>query len=315
MNRLDSYLKEISPLLPKAQRQDILAEIEDDLRSQFEDRGEELGRDLTDQEQDAILERFGPVLMVAGRYLPQEGTLTFGRVLIGPEIFPFYIRYVRFFVAAALVVAVGVRVAMGLMDPANWDGALSSIFFYPALMFAIQTVVWIGLQKHFEANPEKWKPKEKEKNVERVSRFDSTAQLVIQVLLTPVVPYFLAKPGGPSDSIILTQPWNNIYIPAMVMAVASIAQSVATLINPEWVRLRNYVQMASGALVVALCGYLLASGPLVRVNATSAKRADAEILLQNSMTWSVAAVGVVVLIMTILEARKSFSGQALKSVD
>lgn len=310
MNRLDNYLKEISPLLPRGQRQDILAEIEDGLRSQFEDRESELGRSLTDEEQEAILTRFGHAIIVAGRYQPQTGTLTFGRVLIGPELFPFYSRAVAIFVIGALVVSTIVHVAMGLANPANWDGVLGALFFYPALMFAVQTAIWIGLQKYFEAHPEKWKPKEK---VARVSRFDSILQLLIQIAFMPAI-VFLFTPGSPSAEVMLTRPWNNLYIPAVALAILSIGQALINLVKPEWVKLKTYSQFVSGLSVAAMCAYLLTSGPLIRINesagGTAAKRAMGEATLHNFLAWSVGVTGIVVLAITLFEGRKLFAARS-----
>jgi hypothetical protein len=83
MELLDRYLKAVKFWLPKAQKQDILAELSDDLRSQIEEQESELGRPLEKAEIEAILKKAGPPMLVAGRYLPQ-------RYLIGPALFPIY---------------------------------------------------------------------------------------------------------------------------------------------------------------------------------------------------------------------------------
>src|SRR5258708_33102104 len=83
MELLDRYLQAIEFWLPKRQRQDIIAELSEDLRSQIEEKETELGRKLEDAEVEAILKRCGSPLAVASRYRPHQ-------YLIGPTLFPIY---------------------------------------------------------------------------------------------------------------------------------------------------------------------------------------------------------------------------------
>src|ERR1700687_6362833 len=92
MALLDRYLQAIEFWLPKRQRQDIIAELSEDLRSQIEEKETELGRKLEDAEVEAILKRCGAPLEVASRYRPQQ-------YLIGPALFPVY----RFVLAVLLI--------------------------------------------------------------------------------------------------------------------------------------------------------------------------------------------------------------------
>src|SRR4249919_1210750 len=85
---VDRYLQAVGFWLPKAQQQDILAELSEDLHSQIEEKETELGRSLNESEMDAILKQRGRPLLVANRYLPQ-------RSLIGPVLFPIYLFVVK----------------------------------------------------------------------------------------------------------------------------------------------------------------------------------------------------------------------------
>ena len=81
---IDRYLQAVRFWLPGTHRQDdLIAELGEDLRSQFEDKETELGRPLDKAEMSAILKRCGSPMMVAGRIGPQ-------RHLIGPALFPIY---------------------------------------------------------------------------------------------------------------------------------------------------------------------------------------------------------------------------------
>src|SRR5258708_21182913 len=101
MELLDRYLQAIEFWLPKRQRQDIITELSEDLRSQVEEKETELGRKLEDAEVEAILKRCGSPLEVASRYRPQQ-------YLIGPTLFPIY----RFVLAVFLDGGVGSRLVI-----------------------------------------------------------------------------------------------------------------------------------------------------------------------------------------------------------
>jgi hypothetical protein len=83
MELLDRYLQAVRFWLPKAQQQDIIAELSSDLHSQIEDRETELGRPLNEAELEAILKKSGNPILVASSYRPPTQ-------LIGPALFPIY---------------------------------------------------------------------------------------------------------------------------------------------------------------------------------------------------------------------------------
>src|SRR6202035_489912 len=83
MELLDRYLQAVRFWLPKAEQQDIIAELSSDLHSQIEDRETELGRPLHEAELEAILKKSGNPILVASSYRPPTQ-------LIGPALFPIY---------------------------------------------------------------------------------------------------------------------------------------------------------------------------------------------------------------------------------
>ncbi len=119
MELLDRYLKAVKFWLPSEQKQDIIAELSEDIRSQIEDKESELGRPLNDAEVEAILKKGGPPILVAQRYLPQ-------RYLIGPALFPMYWFVLRLgwllFFGPWLILGISVNLFagghfQGLMEP------------------------------------------------------------------------------------------------------------------------------------------------------------------------------------------------------
>ncbi len=83
MDLLNRYLQAVKFWLPRAQQEDIIAELREDIRSEIEERENQLGRSLNDFELEALLKQRGRPLLVAEKYLPQ-------RALIGPALFPAY---------------------------------------------------------------------------------------------------------------------------------------------------------------------------------------------------------------------------------
>lgn len=98
MRLVDRYLAAVAAQLPATSREDVVAELRDDLMTRIEVRQDTLGRDLSGDEVEAILREVGHPLVVAARYGsgPQS--------LIGPELFPWWM----FSVKVGLMVLVGV---------------------------------------------------------------------------------------------------------------------------------------------------------------------------------------------------------------
>ncbi len=97
MALLPEYVKAVRTYLSKgAESDDVAKELTELLQSKIEDREEELGRPLTEPEQEALLAEFGSPLVIASRYGKVNHGLSFGRQLIGPELFPIYVRALAF---------------------------------------------------------------------------------------------------------------------------------------------------------------------------------------------------------------------------
>src|SRR5689334_22029333 len=105
MTLLDHYLKTVRTYLPKGPEQDdIIRELAELLESQMEDRAQALGRPLTPSEQESLLTKHGNPMVVAGRYGSTNRTFSFGRQLIGPELFPIYSRILALNLTLSIVI-------------------------------------------------------------------------------------------------------------------------------------------------------------------------------------------------------------------
>src|SRR5216684_1951855 len=107
MELIDRYLQAVKFWLPKNQKQDIIAELSEDLRSQIEDREAELGRKLNESEVADLLKQRGRPVLVANRFLPQDS-------LIGPVLFPIYLFVLKlvavFYMVPWILVWIGIAI-------------------------------------------------------------------------------------------------------------------------------------------------------------------------------------------------------------
>src|SRR6202040_1400394 len=96
MQIVDRYLESVKDCLPKTEADDIIKELSENISSQIEDKEGELARPLRDGEKESILKQRGPPVLVASRYRQEQRNVSFGRQIIGPMLFPFYIRVLKF---------------------------------------------------------------------------------------------------------------------------------------------------------------------------------------------------------------------------
>ena len=119
---LDRYLRTLRLFLPKAQRDDIIRELSEEIETDMAEQERELGRALNIDEEAAIIGKYGHPLLAAARYQRQ-------RYLIGPLVFPYYwllLRVVLALIIAGHVIGGSVLLANG----AGWPeiGALGARF-------------------------------------------------------------------------------------------------------------------------------------------------------------------------------------------
>ena len=270
MELLDRYLQAIEFWLPKRQRQDIIAELSEDLRSQIEEKETELGRKLEDAEVEAILKRCGSPLAVASRYRPQQ-------YLIGPTLFPIY----RFVLAVSLIGCVVPRfliwLAFLLVDPGHrgylhmenlWVTVLYFAFF-TTLAFAIAERSGVKLEALDTWNPRKLPPA---RDPNRISRFGSLLEIAAALVFN-VWFVSLFRPRPVIDllgaQLTLAPEWRIFFWSFLLLAAANIAIAGVNLFRPYWTRLRASLRLVADGLGAGLFCGLLKAQVLVGISASS----------------------------------------------
>lgn len=272
MTLLDKYLNNLARLLPSNQREDILRELREDIRSEMEDKESELGRPLSDAEQLELLKRRGTPLQVAAGYTQNKGTLSFGPQLIGPVLFPFYARVLVFNLGLTFVIVGAIFAALSL---AGQQFRLADLFSNVMLQILLQltavTVIFVLVERHLDSHSYSYKRQDVQVELaakikqdvltrigkpQEISRFDSIAVLVASSVALLWLQSLWAKPFlifGPAASQIAFAPiWHRIYLPTVFLMLIAILRAAINIAQPNWIRFRDVVAVLqdAGALAV-----------------------------------------------------------------
>jgi hypothetical protein len=302
MDLLDRYLAAVAVLLPKAQREDIVAELRDILLNQMEEKEAELGRPLNAKEREAVLKAFGHPIAVAGRF----GT---PRSLIGPELYPFYIFGVKVLLVVAAVVSAIPVVISTVTDPGSaselarfFSSFLSSGF----TMIGVATVLAAGIERGWipVTGMTDWRVADLPvldvlgargkgplyKGPLR-RRFEALMEVILTTLFvlwwTGVVPAPWSTRVANSDLFLQPAPiWASLYWPLLAWAGVQLVSSLIGLLRPGWVRARAALEVLCGMAGLALAVFLWRAGRLVVVASQSGPGGDAAAGLQSALDLS-----------------------------
>jgi hypothetical protein len=241
MNLLNRYLQEVSRHLPKAKREDIVAELRANISSHIEDREEELGRPLTEKELLAMLQHHGNPMIVAGRYRPHNLGLAFGIQLIGPELFPFYRMILLLnFCITLVILAVVLPIVVRELHTAVTLGRLLTPF---AAQFAAVTLIFIALEHGKDHVLNRWDPgklpplkamPEDGPTSRNIFNFIAAAVGTVWLALTPRWPYLLLGPAAlylPALQMTPMPEWISIYWELIALLCIQLVPQFVTLVR------------------------------------------------------------------------------------
>jgi uncharacterized metal-binding protein len=280
MQLVDRYLQAVKRLLPKAQQEDILKELQANILSEMDEREAELGRPLTDDEQSAILSRQGSPTLVASRYRQDQRTFTFGHVIIGPMVFPLYVRILALNVCITLCLVPFIRMFVG--DQVDF----ATLLFPLVLQFVVITAVFAGIeqaQKKYQVldrwNPRDLPPARDKFKISRTSTLFEmffNALFVLCLLRIPgaahAVAYMFVGPLAsflaPSNqhSWLFAPSWQVFYLPILLLVLVGIAQQGLNFAFPRWTRNRLIIRVGLSLLAVLVNIGLFRAGNMLLVN-------------------------------------------------
>lgn len=310
---IDRYLHAVKFWLPKAQQEDIIAELAEDLRSQVDEREAALGHKLDEDELAAILKKRGAPLEVASRYLPEQR-------LINPALLPVYklvLKIVLLWVLAPLLAFVFLGPVLTVAHP--WKLLLRCAFEYWRGLFMIVGIVTtvFALFDRFQVkfrHPDDWNPRK----LPRVPGADDTgarwkhlAGSIFGVAAATCWVYLMwhrteiSFPGGPR--LVLAPVWGEIYWPITGLTLAGALIDLLSALRPRWTRVRSYVRIGIDICGLGLAAILLKSGNLVEIAAGAlsvADRAKAMTWIHVTCEWTLIILAAVVIGDAIQETRR-----------
>ncbi|MGR4864865.1 HAAS signaling domain-containing protein [Caulobacter sp. LARHSG274] len=321
MDLLDRYMAAVAALLPKAERQDIIAELRDLLLSQMEEKEAQLGRPLTSGGREEVLRAFGHPIAVAGRF----GT---PRSVIGPELYPFYMFAVKgLLILSAAVTAIPIVIAMftgdeGAAAPARF---LSDFLTTAMMMIGAATVVgmaiergWIRLGRTLD-----WKvadlPRLDRRGGKVRSRFKASFELAATLLFILWWTGAVEAPWSAStarNGVFLSGApiWSTLYLPILGLALVQVASSLVAMIRPDWVRARAGLEIAGALGGLAMAATLWSAGRLVEVTAQgatgprSADIAALQLVIGQMFQIGTAVAAAICVVKLIVEIWRLFRG-------
>jgi hypothetical protein len=255
---LTRYLQAVGFWLPRETKEDILAEISEDLQSQMDERAASLGRPLKDDEVAEILKKRGRPSLVAGSFLPQ-------RQLIGPVLYPIYVFVLAMVGLCYFVPWLLVWLGYVIFDPSY--GALrglGTLWTVLWIVFGVVTFIFAVLDR--TSNRAKfvseWDPSKlpKTHQKQRNRRREDIGACVFGILYLGwllAVPTFPFLALGPAALSVTAAPvWHSVYPFFLILAVAGLAEPTLSLFlnMPAWER--PVFRLAQGGFCLWVIGIL-----------------------------------------------------------
>jgi hypothetical protein len=318
MDLIDRYLTAVRRHLPRPQQDDIVSELSDSLRSEVEEREQQLSRPLNEAEQAELLKRRGHPWLMASRYLPQQ-------YLIGPALYPYYrqaLSMVVFWVVLPITIVGGGIAAIYADAPAQvWGRVLGAAWNGAIYAVGIITIVFAVLERErvrFTAL-ENWNPARLPAAGEgrEVPRSESVIGLVFgfTFLIWWIdlirVPEFMSYDGEPV-AFTLAPIWSRLYLPILISLIAWIAIQAIDLVRPWRSLAVSVVDVSLSVLNIIIVSFVLRAGHYVDVVATpqyADRAASFERLLNNIVTGTFIVIGILSVYELLYELWKVSKGR------
>jgi hypothetical protein len=310
MELVDRYLYAVRFWLPRNQKDDIIAELSEDLRSQIEERETEVGHKLSDSEVEPILKRCGSPMAVAGRYLPQQS-------LIGPTLFPIYRVIIRALILYFLLPWFLLWLGITIFSPdfrANHPGAALFASLEPwwlactySLFFNTLAFALLDRSQARSHLVNSWNPRAlpAERDHSRIPRGNTIFELTSAVA---GLAFFLQFGAFRQVfhffdfTITLSSRWPYFFWAWVVLCLAGIGLSCLNLANPRWTRLSASLRLGINAYSWGMI-YLLIRGSLLQsLSANNLSLSEAERYVNLINLWMVRSAGWVLVIGAIVLA-------------
>jgi hypothetical protein len=283
MDLVDSYVNAVAKALPEAQRDDVIGELSEDIRSEIEDKQKELGRPLTEEEQEGLLRQRGNPLLLAARYRQDQRSIAFGGQIIGPVLFPFYIKVLSFNLGLTFLVVAIIFTALAVSgQKLGFHDIVSTCLLQLFIQLSVVTLIFALVERNLAKHPDRWHVKgmsgkfrldlniEKDiplrlgRNIREVSRFESVSIIVacaVALAWMTEVQNFPVLILGPAAAFLKLAPiWYQIYFPIVALTALEIVRAIINLVRPDWVRFRAYYGVFVQAAGLGIVYFVIKAG-------------------------------------------------------
>jgi hypothetical protein len=307
MDLFDRYLTAVKLFLPRAQQDDIIRELSEDIHARVEDRQAELGRPLTRAEEKELVRQLGHPALLAGRYGPR-------RHLIGAEMFPFYWLVLKLSLGAnllaqiivvAAVVASGRSVNVGL----RVFSAIAALF----ICFGIVTIVFALLDRYRPSTLGRrpWDPDRLPSLSARPYRGSHPVTRIVTGVLflfwwSATKPFPTLVLGAGAERLAFGPAWAPMHAVVLVFALGSLAVACLELARPNWTRVRSVFRLVAAAGAVILMVSVLRGGDFVVVadTAVNSERMDNLVrIINQTIVWTLFSVAFISILVAVRELR------------
>lgn len=211
----------------------------------------------------------GHPMLVAGRYQTNQGRLVFGRQLIGPALFPLYLKVLCFTMGLSLALSLLVHIALSVSgNSIPFEGTITTIVLQIVVQFALVTFIFAAVEHILPTL--RWNTHRQPERppvvhmVYPIPRQESIAQIVALLVLLPWVWVVFTRPSllvGPASAIYQIGPiWQQVVAPILLIFVVGVTQAVVTLFRPEWMRFRLVVRLGMDSAGLLVLIFLLRAG-------------------------------------------------------
>lgn len=264
LDLIERYLQFIRFWLPKKQRDEIVAELSDDLYTQVEERESELGHSLTEDDVVGILKRRGSPVRVAAGFLPK-------RLLIGPVLFPVYVFVLKlglYYIAALIAIWAGMvafspdfraqHLGVGLVRDCD---TLWHIFIN---LFGLITLVFAVIERVQSRHLGEWDPRKLPKTAKEKFRTQNIVDLVFNagyVVVWAALGYYLPNFENRFSLVHL----DFYYWSILALSLVNLAQQITNVARPEWQWLKPATLLTTTFGSLLICLRVMRLQPLMRV--------------------------------------------------
>jgi hypothetical protein len=300
---LERYLHAVKFWLPKAQQDDILAELAEDLQSQIEERESALGHPLSDEELAGILKRRGAPMRIASGYLPEQR-------LIPAAMLPVYrlaLKIALLWVLLPLFVIVYAGPLFTAAHPVGvlvqfWIDACRTGFMVVGIVTAVFVVLdRCGVSPAFE----KWDPRKLPRVPaahDTAMRWNHLAGFLFGILAASFWAGFMWRRAGfdlPGDvHVTLGAVWKYVYWPLLVLTTSSASADLLAFLRPCWATVRSRVRLGVDASMLAGLAAVFIAGNWVQISAPHLSAGD----LANVAKWVNAGIEISVWAAAVITA-------------